>query len=70
MEVLLQGSASIGEIRNSENFNNKGEVIMNKFMEIVKVVYLCIGLMFFAKEVVNSNNETLIEDLQNYGVSI
>lgn len=70
MEILLQGSAPTDEIRNSKNFNNKGEVIMNKFMEIVKVVYLCIGLMFFAKEVVNSNNETLIEDLQNYGVSI
>ena len=70
MEILLQGSAPTDEIRNSKNFNNKGEVIMNKFIEIVKVVYLCIGLMFFAKEVVNSNNETLIEDLQNYGVSI
>ncbi|GKU23274.1 hypothetical protein [Clostridium folliculivorans] len=43
---------------------------MNKFMEIVKVVYLCIGLMFLAKEVINNSNENLNEDLQNYGVSI
>ncbi|GFZ31290.1 hypothetical protein CSC2_18160 [Clostridium zeae] len=43
---------------------------MNKFMEIIKVVYLCIGLMFFAKEVVNSNFKDNSEDLQNYGVSI
>ncbi|WP_274600956.1 hypothetical protein [Clostridium yunnanense] len=43
---------------------------MNKFIEIVKVVYLCIGLMFFAKEVINNSNEDLNQDLQNYGISI
>jgi hypothetical protein len=43
---------------------------MNKFIEIIKVVYLCIGLMFFAKEVVNSKIKNNNEDLQNYGVSI
>ncbi|GFP77379.1 hypothetical protein [Clostridium fungisolvens] len=43
---------------------------MNKFIEIIKVLYLCIGLMFFAKEVFNGDIKDNSKDLQNYGVSI
>jgi hypothetical protein len=43
---------------------------MNKVVEIIKAVYLCIGLMFFAKELISSNYDNCSEDLKKYGVSI